>query len=196
MSILAYVGIGSSRTPQATLDAMTRVAEELAIEGFTLRCGRGGPPDTAFERGANRAAGQREIYLPWPGFDGRTDGIIASDQRANEVCRSLVPYWSDLSAHERFIECTAAHLVFGKDLRTPSLFLITWTTDGAEWDGAVSPETGRSAASIALCARLGIPVFNLKHEASELQLRALLNRIAQGRHSEHGRRAAQSPARF
>lgn len=196
MSTLAYVGIGSSRTPRPILDAMARVAEELAIEGFILRCGRGGPADDAFERGALAAGGLTEFHLPWPGFCGRTDGIVASDQRASDLCRGMLSHWRELSDEASLTERIAAHLVFGADLRTPSLFLITWTPDGAEWDGELSPQTGRSAASIALCSRLGIPVFNLKHEASQLQMRALLNRITQGRLSEHGRRAAENSRTF
>jgi len=195
MSKLIYVGVGSSRTPESILDTMSGLAEELAIEGFTLRCGNGGPADDAFERGALAATGLTEVHIPRPRPCGSDENIVSDNKRTVDPFRGVLPHWSDLSDAESLTARTAAHLVLGSDLRTPSLFLITWTPDGAEWSGALTQETGRSAASIALCSRLGIPVFNLKHGASQLQLRALMNRIARGQHPERRRNETQSPGR-
>jgi len=50
---------------------MRRCATRLELLGYTLRSGGANGADTAFEEGCCR----KELYLPWPGFNGRRIGV-------------------------------------------------------------------------------------------------------------------------
>ena len=65
-----YAGIGSRETPIAVLGVLEALATVLARAGFVLRSGAALGADAAFEAGADRAGGVKEIYLPWKGFNG------------------------------------------------------------------------------------------------------------------------------
>ena len=68
MTKLTYAGIGSRATPPGVLRDMTTMAAWLARTGWHLASGGADGADTAFARGAS--AGQRTLYLPWPGYNG------------------------------------------------------------------------------------------------------------------------------
>ncbi|NYZ25158.1 hypothetical protein HND93_36125, partial [Azospirillum sp. ROY-1-1-2] len=68
--MMHYAGIGSRETPPAVLEVMAAVGERLAQLGWVLRSGGAVGADQAFERGCDRVGGRKEIFLPWPGFDG------------------------------------------------------------------------------------------------------------------------------
>ena len=76
-----YAGIGSRQTPQAVLDTMERIGRSMARHGWTLRSGAADGTDAAFEAGAERERGPREIWLPWPGFNGRAADGAATPRR-------------------------------------------------------------------------------------------------------------------
>lgn len=65
-AVRAYAGIGSRRTPPEVLGRMRRVAERLDARGYTLRSGGADGADSAFADGAT----DKEIFLPWRGFNG------------------------------------------------------------------------------------------------------------------------------
>ena len=61
--------------------------------------------------------------------------------------------------------------VLGKDLNTPSEFVICWTPDGAETANERSIKTGGTGFAIALADSLGIPVYNLANPESLEEVR-------------------------
>ena len=67
MKTLIYAGIGSRATPESILADMTKMATWLARTGWHLASGGAHGADTAFAGGA--PAGQRTLYLPWPGYN-------------------------------------------------------------------------------------------------------------------------------
>lgn len=76
-----YTGVGSRETPPEVISVMEDAAFRLARLGFTLRSGKAGGADAAFQRGMQKYDetldnGKKkeyrtrlaEIYIPWDGF--------------------------------------------------------------------------------------------------------------------------------
>ena len=180
MSMLAYTGIGSRRTPEDVLVRMREIAARLAREGFTLRSGGADGADTAFEDGARSGGGQREIYLPWAGFNGRQGGIVRQSLGAEALARSVHPAWATLTPAVRRLHVRNCHQVLGLDLLTPSLFVVCWTPDGCTGISSRTRVTGGTATAILVAERYAVPVFNLHDAGAEARLeRALRAATAQ-----------------
>ncbi len=168
---MTYAGIGSRKTPPDQLARMTEAAVRLARMGYTLRSGGAGGADTAFEQGAGA---QKEIFLPWPGFNGRRSVFVEPTQEAMEVAACLHPAWNKLSPAVRKLMARNTHQILGADCRTPSDFVIAWTPDGAESEAERGPATGGTGQAIALASRWGIPVFNFARADAGVRLRDFL----------------------
>jgi hypothetical protein len=50
----------------------------------------------------------------------------------------------------------------GKDLNTPSVFVVCWTEDGCFHDNERTKETGGTGQAISVASDNDIPIFNLK----------------------------------
>ena len=76
----SYAGIGSRRTPPAMFAMCEQMARALAARGWRLRSGHAPSADRAFEQGA---AGDADIFRPWPAFENSTPVLgCASSQSA------------------------------------------------------------------------------------------------------------------
>lgn len=166
---MTYAGIGSRKTPADQMDRMRRAARRLAAMGYTLRSGAADGADSAFELGAGE---KKEIYLPWPGFNGSTSSFVSPTREAMEVAMAVHPAWSRLSPAVQKLMARNSHQILGPDLLTPSDFVVCWTPDGAETEMERSAATGGTGQAIALASRWGIPVFNFaRQDAGERLLR-------------------------
>lgn len=154
---MTYAGIGSRKTPPAVLHTMKRIAERLEDRGYTLRSGGADGADKAFESGCLR----KEIFLPWPGFNGNDSSLNSPSAKASEVAAAVHPVFSRLSDAAKKLMARNSHQILGADLRSPVDFVVCWTPDGAESERERTPETGGTGQAIALASRWGIPVFNL-----------------------------------
>ena len=155
-----YAGIGSRQTPAAVLGTMERIGRAMARHGWTLRSGAADGADTAFEAGAERGDGPREIWLPWPGFNGRTaDGAgtrVGINSQANrDLARQSHPAWHDLRDTVQKLMVRNVHQVLGPEPGSspPSDVVICWTPGGAG--------EGGTRMAIRLAERHGIPVVDL-----------------------------------
>ena len=155
-----YAGIGSRQTPQAVLDTMERIGRAMARHGWTLRSGAADGADTAFEVGAEQGRGPREIWLPWPGFKGRTaDGATArvgiNNQANRDMARQSHPAWHVLRDAVQKLMVRNVHQILGPEPGSspPSDLVICWTPDG---EGG-----GGTGMAIRLADRHGIPVVDL-----------------------------------
>lgn len=142
-----YTGVGSRKTPPEILSLMRQIAGRLASLGFILRSGGAAGADSAFESGA---AGKCEIYL-------------ASDatEAAARIASSFHPAWHRCSEFARNLHARNAFQVLGRNLKSPSKFVVCWTRDGAIDHGERSIETGGTGTAISIASENGIPVFNL-----------------------------------
>lgn len=152
-----YAGIGSRRTPPDMLRHMTRIALRLAEHGYCLRSGGADGADAAFEAGT----GQREIFLPWRGFNNNPSPLFGPTDEAIAASAAVHPRWNALKEPARLLMGRNAHQVLGADLRSHVDFVLCWTPDGCSSERERSGETGGTGQAIALADRHGIPVFNL-----------------------------------
>ena len=96
-----YTGFGSRETPQETLELMEQIGEALARAGWFLRSGAADGADSAFERGCDKVGGDKEIFLPWPGFSGHASQLNNVDSAALDMAAGVHPAWSHLSTGGR-----------------------------------------------------------------------------------------------
>ena len=162
----AYAGIGSRETPADILALMEKIAVALRLRGFTMRSGGAPGADSAFEAGT--PAAQREIFLPWRSFNGRSGALAkpglrgaiyfeersAIWQRAATLAERYHPAWDRLSRGGRALQTRNSFQVLGADLESPSRFIVAWTKDGKA--------TGGTGQAIRMAEDQGIPVINLQ----------------------------------
>ena len=158
MSIHYYTGIGSRSTPEHQLQLMVRLAQHLASHDFVLRSGGAAGADTAFEHGCDLEGGEKQIFLPWNGFNNRNqnidDGIFANvDDAALAMAQEFHPNWDACSAGAKRLHARNCYQVLGLDLNTPSTFVLCWTPGGLGRGG-----TGQA---IRIAHSREIPVFDL-----------------------------------
>lgn len=163
-----YAGIGSRETPAMILMQMDRLAAVLAGRGMVLRSGAAQGADTAFEIGATRAGGAREIFLPWRGFNGRRDGLVFGEQRAAGVALDMAkrhhPAWSRLAPAVQKMMGRNMMQILGSDLNDPVQFVVCWAAGSTfSSDGRIVNVDGGTGQAVRLAASLGIEVFNLAH---------------------------------
>lgn len=163
MKTKAYAGIGSRRTPPEILDLMVKVGEWLARKGYTLRSGAAQGADAAFERGCDLGNGAKEIFLPWPNFNGHKSTFNNPDPVAMNMAAGYHPAWGNCSQGARKLHARNVHQILGPGLRSPVKFVICWT------DG-----TGGTEQALRIARHLDIPIFNLyKQEDRDRVLKAM-----------------------
>jgi hypothetical protein len=137
---------------------MEQIAGLLYSIGYILRSGGAPGADTAFENGADTpkdfVGKRKEIYVPWKGFrGGQTGDIHKIHKRAFVIAAFIHPSWHKLQDGSKKLHARNIHQVLGRDLKTPSKFLICWTKNGEL--------VGGTRTSIVLAREIEIPVYNL-----------------------------------
>ena len=156
MTTFTYAGIGARATPPSTLRDMTTMAGWLAKTGWRLTSGGAHGADSAFAAGAS--AGQRTLYLPWPGYNGRRgpDCVVPSRSElaaCTDLAARLHPAWRRCSPAVRKLHARNAAVVLGPRLDRPVHAVVCWTPDGAV--------TGGTGMALRIATERGIPVLNL-----------------------------------
>ena len=127
----------------------------MAKRGYILRSGGADGSDTAFEIGCDRVNGKKEIYLPWKNFNCNKSNLIFDDDiEAINIAKKYHPAYNGLSQGAKRLIARDSYQVLGKDLKTPSKYIICYT-DGT---GGTS-----QALRIAEDIQINIPIFNLYH---------------------------------
>lgn len=154
---LSYAGIGSRDTPPEVLAIMTKLAKRLDELGFILRSGGAMGTDSAFEDGAEN----KEIFLPWPGFNNRNSEYDSPSSEAFRVAEMIHDGWQYLKPGAQKLMARNSHQILGADMRSPADFVVCWTPDSVEKSHQHGRSTGGTGQAIDLADRFGIPVFNL-----------------------------------
>jgi hypothetical protein len=147
-----YAGVGSRETPPVILQAMTELAQWLADRGYTLRSGGAGGADAAFEKGAGD---QKEIFLPYDGFNGRkVDNVqfFNYTKDAARIARKYHPHWDTMGYASRRFHARNSHQVLGLSLNHPVDFLVCYTKGGKM--------IGGTAQAMRIAKDHNIPIFN------------------------------------
>lgn len=143
---LYYTGVGARTTPISILKDMTDIAVYLEKRSIILRSGGAIGADAAFEKGVNNSS-LKEIYY-------------ANDynKETMEIASKIHPNWNACSNYAKKLHARNIKQVLGRDLKTPSSFLICWTKDGKD--------VGGTRTAIVCARNNNIPVFNLYFEES------------------------------
>lgn len=154
----AYAGVGSRSTPAEVLQWMESIGRGMARAGMVLRSGAARGADSAFERGCDRAGGDKRIYLPKAGFRGRwPDGervLVGGGAWAQALGRKHHPAWDGLDGYVKLLMARNTHQVLGDEgARAPSIVVIGWTPGGSGGGG-----TGQA---YRLARAHGVPVVDL-----------------------------------
>lgn len=161
-----YAGIGSRETPKAVEGKMEKVASILGKDGAILRSGGADSADSAFERGADKVNGPKEIFLPWDGFSGRHSSSDAAahrfvfvgfpsrelTERAAEIAAKYHPAWDRLTRGPRSLMARNGAQMLGQNLDRKTDLVLCWTKCGQPIGG-----TGQA---LRMAADIGVEVIN------------------------------------
>ena len=148
-----YTGIGSTKTPNEICEYMTKVAYFLGRKNYILRSGHAPRADYAFETGCDLAKGEKEIYIPWKGFNGSNSNLIVNDPNAFNMAERFHPYWNGLTQGVKKLHARNCHQVLGQDLNTPTEFILCWTKNGKG--------SGGTGQALRIAKEFNIPIFDL-----------------------------------
>ena len=156
MTAFTYAGIGARATPAAVLANMTVMSEWLARTGWNLASGGADGADSAFA--ADAPAGQRTIFLPWPGYNGHRgpDCVALSGPELRacmEIAADLHPAWDRCSRTVRKLHARNVAILLGETCDRPVDAVACWTPGGVV--------TGGTGLGIRIAEAHGIPVLNL-----------------------------------
>ena len=173
MTTLRYAGIGARATPDTVLADMAVISGWLARTGWHLATGGAAGADSAFAAGA--PAGQRTIWLPWPGYNGLRGPdcrVLSATELAAciEIAAPLHPAWERCSSAVRKLHARNA-AVLGLTLDRPVDAVVAFTSQGRM--------EGGTGMAIRIAEARGIPVFNL----GSMSPRAVCERLADIRRS-------------
>lgn len=157
-----YAGIGSRRTPLDICQQMTDAARQLASRGWQLRSGGADGADTAFEKGCDQAFGDKEIFLPWFGFNGNRSRLHKPTKEAFSLAADILgDRWHFMKQAAQKLHARNIHQVLGEDLQSPAELVLCWTPNGAI--------IGGTATALKLADSLRIRVINLAREPLDLE---------------------------
>ncbi len=165
---MIYAGIGTRTISPKTYDMLVELGEALAKRKWLLRSGGADGCDSAFEEGCDKAEGDKQIFLPWKGFNGNASKLCVPSPDAFEMAQRYHPAWGALTQGGQKLHARNCHQVMGDDLQTPAHLVICFT-EGAQ-------ETGGTAQALRIARDLSIPIVNLGAKETR-PLSELLNMI-------------------
>lgn len=103
---------------------------------------------------------EKEIFIPWEGFNDRTSNSIdcfcLDSILAEEIAKKFHPIYEYLKPGAKRLMSRNSYQVLGKDLRTPSDFIVCYTDKGLM--------KGGTSQALRIAEVVRIPVFNAGKE--------------------------------
>lgn len=112
-----YAGIGSRGTPPDILSMMTAIAVRKQIDGCILRSGA-----------AIGAGSGIEIFVA--NYTTKENYFGPPTPEAIALSAKFHPAWDKCSQFAKLLHGRNAHIILGRDLKTPVDIVICWTEDG------------------------------------------------------------------
>jgi hypothetical protein len=167
-----YAGIGSRNAPDSILESMEDIGRLMHYKGWILRSGGARGSDSAFERGCDSENGEKQIFLPWKGFNNSDSPLYDIPEEAYAMALEYHIHPPYLKANRGVWKLMARNCqqILGDDLKVFSELVICWTPDGVETGMQTSAKTGGTGQAIRVASDHGIPVFNLRNENSVIRL--------------------------
>jgi len=183
-----YTGIGSRETPQEIISVMEDAAFRLARVGLTLRSGKAGGADAAFQRGMQKYyetldnGNQKEyrtrlaeIYIPWDGFSSDNEGLwdfwdypldyldhLIPEQKSkrDELVEEIHPNFEALKKKRGAfaLHSRNVHQVLGANVLEPRPSVFCLYYAGEDKNG--NPKGG-TATAVNLAKKYGVRTLNL-----------------------------------
>ena len=154
-----------SETPQYIIDDLvqTEILTDLEATGVHLRIGM--PEKDGLDTKAIREKYRNHMFMvPWKGFNDVDDAYCYTTEDAKGIYKANS--MSELSDAVLTIASLKVNLLLGESCENPSLFLLTWTNDGAENARSLSKDTGYLSVLIKLAGTQNIKVLNLNNAES------------------------------
>jgi hypothetical protein len=179
-----YTGIGARNTPSPVLNKIIYIAKDLAQQGWILRSGGSDGADTAFEDGCNLSKGEKQIYLPWKGFNSNSSNLyldLKDDEfgiqtQAWDIAASVHPAWNKLKHGVRLLHTRNVFQILGWDLKSPTGMVVAWTSHGKE--------IGGTRTGLVLAKQYNIPIINLAVDEFKIPERKKLHCVWKGEKGE------------
>lgn len=169
---MIYTGIGSRSTPQEVLEQMSKVAYWLASQGHTLRSGKAGGADAAFQNGVEwfvynskvqPTTRHAEIYVPWSKFGEGLwscwDYVGGSDRNAEMIAQQLHPAWHKCSQGAKKLHTRNVMQILGANLDKPSDLVLYYAPEDA-----LGRVVGGTATAVKLARQYGVTTINMAHQ--------------------------------
>lgn len=160
-----YTGVGTRQLPKELEERVVYFAEGMVNSGFTLRSGGADGNDSIHEKVYLQHKGNKEIYLPWNGFNGRyhnpAEGYFSIGnqykliQEAAIIAMRHISHWDNLTQGAKKLHTRNVLQVLGADLNTPSEILVYCTANGVL--------TGGTRTAVTIAKAFGIPTLDLFH---------------------------------
>ncbi len=163
-----YAGIGSRETPPTLIPIIDDIVIVLNKLNYTLRSGGAIGADSFFENKAKL----KEIYLPQDNYNFNNSTL--HKELSNEIIEQSYDIASKFHPNQNYLKPPVKKLisrntfqVLGKDLQTPSEFIICFTVDGKF--------TGGTSQSLRIAKYYNIPIYNLYFNDSISKLKKYLH---------------------
>lgn len=179
---MIYTGIGSRETPPEVLQQMTKIAYWLAGQGHTLRSGKAGGADAAFQSGVEwfcynnqiqPTTRHAEIYVPWSGFGEGLwscwDVVGGNDQNARNVAMQIHPAWSRCKQGAQKLHTRNVMQILGRHINRPSDLVLFYAPEDA-----LGNVKGGTATAVKLARLHGVTTINMAQQTWAEQLRKFL----------------------
>jgi hypothetical protein len=151
-----FSGVGSRATPKEIEPLIKKYSKILVDLGYILRSGGALGFDSMIENSYDLYGGQKEIYLPFPGYNGNQSYLSGVSNGALKLAEKYHPAWHRLSKTGKELMGRNSFICLGLKLIHPSDFILCWTPEGKEKGG-----TGQS---MRIANAFSIPIFNLAIE--------------------------------
>lgn len=203
-----YTGVGSRETPPEVISVMEDAAFRLARLGFTLRSGKAGGADEAFQVGMQKyyesldngkqeeyRTRLAEIYIPWDGFASDNDKLwdlwdfplsyldyLMPEQKAerDRLVEEIHPNFEALKKKRGAfaLHSRNIHQVLGANILDPRP--SAFCLYYAQEDKHGNPKGG-TASAVNLCKKYGVRTLNLNTEERLALLEQFLTNIERKR---------------
>lgn len=169
-----YGVAGNENPPAQVIAAIERLVKLLEQRGYTMRSGGVRGVEDIAEKSIP-PNGKMEIHLPWRDFEQKASRYTFNSDHAKAIARMFHPAFDTMKPAGQAFLCKNARVILGNNMKSPVLFLLVWTEDGAETLVERVARTGYAGHSISIAAHLGVPVFNLGKPDAEQRLMSYLD---------------------
>lgn len=158
------------------VDLVNEVGAAAKKHNWTLRSGAADGMDSLFEAawGDNK-----EIYLPYDGFNGHWGGqngaILVEDPmilaQAVDIVSKVHPVWKKLKKIAKELHTRNVFQALGAEVNHPSDFCVFYAP--VDENGEIE---GGTRTAVEICRFLNVPTYNLRDTDDVVKLRAFLEK--------------------